>query len=388
MQPGKGEGYAVWVREMLTAVRQSARPMVSLFDSSVPEPKHLLAPLVANAFEDPLTDRYVSAFASGNPYLHDALSKRYSVPEDCILTWTGAADAIDFICRVFCAPKDHIIVESPGFDIFEASARRNRCAVSKLERDHATGGFDITALKSLVRPNTKLIIISDTHNPTGRALSPFLLEKLVETAEEYGIHVVLDAVYADYSERGFGGRPVSVSSPNLLTVSSLTKIFGLSTLRCGWIMGHPDALAPLEDHRAAFGSSISNLTHAISSLVVEEPSAFAAYTASILGQAQPIMEEVFSEWQRLGISDEAIPPTGPITFPRLIGIDDTREFSQRVFRESGLIVVPGELFGKSGHIRIGFAKPAYDLNKALTILTDAILAERNRLAVSGQRAVG
>ena len=69
-----------------------------------------------------------------------------------------------------------------------------------------------------------------------------VIARIARMCAERGAKLVVDEVYGDYAAAG--GRPGTASqlSPNIIAISSLTKIYGLSTLRCGWIIASDELL--------------------------------------------------------------------------------------------------------------------------------------------------
>ena len=93
-----------------------------LYDSTIREPTELLAQVVRGAFGGEITDRYESVFASGNRFVAAAVARRYGVQPANVLCTTGATSAMGLAIRAFVQPGDHIIVETPCFDLLPGLA--------------------------------------------------------------------------------------------------------------------------------------------------------------------------------------------------------------------------------------------------------------------------
>ncbi len=78
--PAMAESYSAWIRRVIRAVRSERNLLVSLFDSSVPEPVEHLRRIMVDGFGTTITNRYTSAFTSGNPYVVAQLARHYAVP--------------------------------------------------------------------------------------------------------------------------------------------------------------------------------------------------------------------------------------------------------------------------------------------------------------------
>jgi len=368
------ESYAQWMRRAASAVRALGFPILSLFDSAVPEPVELVRQTIAEGFGASVTSRYVSAFTNGNPFVIDWIAARYGVPAAQVLCTTGATGALSLLYRALAQPGDHVLVETPGFDVFAEIGCSQGLTVSDFPRSGERFALDPDAITARLRPESRLIVLSNLHNPSGMAADTAAMEALARIAEARRIWVIVDEVYGDYAS--LDARPMAAAqiSPRFISVSSLTKIYGLHTVRCGWIVGAPEAMAIVKPvgERLEFG--VSNLAHAVAALVLENAATFDAYSHAVLAAARPVITHAHEQWRREGLVEGVLPEFGCITFPRLVGIDDTLAFSDWLAARSGVIVAPGEHFEAPGHVRIGFGQPVEKLETAIGQLTEGLRA--------------
>lgn len=375
---GIAPSYAAWVRSVIRRVKAERNLLISLFDSSVPEPLPLLQDLLREGFGGQVTSRYASAFAGGNPFVVGELARRYGVDEAQVLCTTGATGALALIYKALLKPGDRVLVENPAFDIFHSLARTQGIAVDRFERTGPRFTIDPETVAAAIRPETRLIVVSNLHNPSGMATSA--LEALARIAEERGVLLVVDEVYADYAApdplTGSASAPAVRLSPNAISISSLTKTYGLSTLRCGWIVAAAEVTARIRELAGEIEFGVSNLTHALGALVLERYETFDAYRDGIMRRARPIIESYHAHWRAEGLVEGELPAGACIAFPRLVGIADTHGFSEWLADRCGVIVAPGEYFGRAGHIRIGFARAPADVDYGLQALTDGLMRYR------------
>jgi aspartate/methionine/tyrosine aminotransferase len=381
-----GEAYVQWVRRAVARAMHSHDDAGMLFGSSVEEPVQLLRETVLAGFSDPLTSRYTSVFVSGNPYVIEQLEQDYSVGMESILPTTGATGALSLLYRAYLSPGDHVLVESPGFDLFEDIGRALRAHVDCFDRHGERFVIDPEEIERRIRKNTRLIVLTNLHNPSGMLTDDETLLAVARVAERHDIKVIVDEVYGDYADASVRPHRASQLSPNLVSVSSLTKIYGLSTLRCGWIVADPKVLAPVRALNDQFEFGVSKLSHAVAALVMESRDTYDGYWRGVMAEARPIMRRYFERWRSEGLVSGALPDFGCIAFPRLTGIEETQSFSAWLADRHGVIVVPGELFRAPGHVRIGFALPGSDLEHALSQFTHG-LTEYRRAAPMRQYSV-
>lgn len=368
--------YAQWVRRTIRRNRNSRNLLVSLFESSVPEPTDLLREVILEAFGDGITSRYTSTFADGNPYLVSALAKDYGVEAEQVLTTTGATGALSLIYRALLAPGDRILVENPGFDLFANLAHASGNAVDRFERRGPDYAVDPDEINAAISDRTRLVVLSNLHNPSGMPLDLTCLPELAAIAERRNVLFVFDEVYGPYAEDTFRPAASLGLSDRFLSVSSLTKSYGLSTLRCGWMVGDSTYVNKVRSLAREVEFAISNLTHGIAALVVESPERFRRNAFSVLERAHPVIQSYHNHWRRVGLVEGVLPQHGCITFPRLAGIEDTLAFSGWLSDRCGVVIAPGEYFGAPGHVRLGFGMEPSQLDYGLQALTDGLITYR------------
>ena len=364
--------YSQWVRCMLNPPQADRKAPIHLFESSVPEPVSLLSELVGSSFGWDVTSRYESAFAGGNPYVKAKLAETYGVPETGVVTTTGATGALSLIYRALLRQGDRVLVENPGFDLFGILAEAHGFGVDRFERAAPSFAVDPAAVEAAIGPQTRIVVLSNLHNPSGHGIADDVMRQLGEMADRRNVVIVVDEVYLPYAGASAKSAVQLGLSPRIVAINSLTKIYGLSTLRCGWIVGDPAVVQPIHALSREVEFSISKLSHAVAALVLERPEPFEHWTQSIVAAARPIMESFHALWSHCGVVDGELPEHGCIAFPRLTGIADTRHFSDWLAKERGVMVAPGEYFGAAGHLRIGFATDPGRLRDGLRLLTEGM----------------
>ncbi|MDP1875880.1 pyridoxal phosphate-dependent aminotransferase [Phenylobacterium sp.] len=364
-------GYTAWVREVLRAVAAEPRAAV-LFDSTIKEPTELLARVVGEAFRDGITDRYESTFAGGNRYVAAAVAERYGVEADQVICTTGATSAMAMAVSAFVKPGDHVIVEAPAFDLLPALAHEAQAKVTPLPRRAPDFAIDVEALSAMVRRDTRLIMLTQVHNPSGAVLDVETLRAIGEIAAKVGARVLIDEVYADFADEGSAVRVSEV----FVSAGSLTKVQGLFALKCGWAVGSAANIATIQAANPQGDQGVSKLAHAIGALVLENMAPFEAHWRGVLSAARPVLGAHAQRMIDDGLILGAPPPYGCMYFPQVVGVDDTLELASWLWTTEQIVVAPGEFFGQPGHVRIGFGGDAAALDDGLGRLHDALLRRR------------
>lgn len=376
--PGTGLGedsYSRWMRTTMKAVA-SAPDAAVLFDSTIREPTDLLAGVVRAAFGGVITDRYESVFAEGNRFAVAAVAARYGVPASQVIGTTGATSAMNLILRALVAPGDDVLIEDPCFDLLPALARDAGATITALPRRAPDFAVDPDEIARLIKPNTRLIVLTQLHNPSGAILSPEALKAIGAVARKAGVPVLVDEAYAD-----FVGEKVSAVQygPEFVSVGSLTKVQGLFALKCGWAVASPEIIARIHAANPQGDLGVSKLAHAVAALVLEDRGPFDTHWRSVLAGARPVVEAQVAAMIADGLLTGDLPDKGCIYFPRVVGIDDTRALAGWLWSEHGVAVAAGEFFGLAGHIRIGFGggEPVA-LARSLARLAEALKAYPGR----------
>ncbi len=350
-----------------------------LFDSTIREPTDLLVQAVRKAFGGPVTDRYESVFSAGNRYVARAVAARHGVAPSQVLAATGATSAMAMASRAFVRPGDHVVVETPCFDLLPQLAQDAGARISHVARRPPAFGVDPDELAAALRPETRLIVLTQLHNPSGAALSEAELAALAQVARRAGVPILIDEVYADF----IGPRSSALRvAPDFIVAGSLTKVQGLFALRCGWLAAAPAHVARIEAANPQGDLGVSKLAHAVAALVLEDPEPFDAHWRGVLAQTRPIIARHAQAMGDDGSILGELPPHGCMFFPKVVGAEDTLALAEELWARHRLVVAAGEYFGLPGHIRIGFGGDAGELDTGLARLRAALAARGGRSAHS------
>lgn len=172
----------------------------------------------------------------GKYELRELISSEYNLKPDDVLLTVGAAAAL-FIINTSLLEKDsHLIVMRPNYGTNIETPKALGCEISYLDLDFDNGfKLDIDKIKSLIKPNTKLISLTYPHNPTGVMISESELKHVIEIVEKNNCYLLFDETYRDMS---FVEKlPLAVTlSDKVISISSVSKAYGLPGIRMGWLI--------------------------------------------------------------------------------------------------------------------------------------------------------
>ncbi|MDX8509582.1 pyridoxal phosphate-dependent aminotransferase [Mesorhizobium captivum] len=278
-------------------------------------------------------------------------------PGDVLVT-AGAAGALFIIATSLLSASDHLVVVRPNYATNIETPKAIGCAISYIDLDFDEGfAIDVECVAAAVLPNTRLISVTCPHNPTGTMMSRADLDALIALAESRHCRLLVDETYRDLS---YGERLPSAASlsPSAMSVSSLSKAFGIPGIRIGWLVTRDKTLQ--ETFLAAkeqIGICGSVIDEAIAREMLKRRDAFLASLLPEMAKRRDIVQswidgEPLVDWVR--------PQGGVVGFPRL-NVDpgfDLDRFYARLLDEHGTYVGPGHWFEMPKRFfRVGFGWP-------------------------------
>jgi aspartate/methionine/tyrosine aminotransferase len=173
---------------------------------------------------------------TGKRELRDLLASEYShlKATDFLIT-AGAATALFIISTSLLKPGDKFLVARPNYATNIETPRAIGADVDFLDLSFEEGfKINVDNLANKLTPQTKLVSITYPHNPTGSTISLNELQQIIDLIESRNLLLVFDETYR---EMCFGEVLPSASelSTNVISVSSLSKTYGLPGIRIGWI---------------------------------------------------------------------------------------------------------------------------------------------------------
>ncbi len=311
----------------------------------------------------------------GNPELREAVAAGGDGlrPTDVLVT-PGAAAALFCTATSLLEPQDHAVIVRTNYATNLETPRAIGADVDVVDLEYdAAWKLDVDQLAARVRPGvTRLISITCPHNPTGTLLTEASLHAIVDIAERSGAALLVDETYRDLTH----GDPLPMAatlSPRAISVSSMSKTYGLPGLRVGWAVCRDPAMA-------------ETLLAAKEQIVICGPTLDEAIAAQVLVHRErllpPILDDVRArlavvrEWLAGQTTFEWIEPSGGVVglmrFRPDLDVDTTR-FYASLLAEHGTYVGPGHWFELSDrYFRLGFGWPTIsELRAGLAALVAA-----------------
>ena len=298
------------------------------------------------------------------------------VGRDDVLVTAGAAQALFIIATSLLDKGDHLVVIRPNYATNIETPRAIEADISYLDLTFEEGfRIDPDKLMALVWPRTKYVSITLPHNPTGVTMSEADLRSVVGRVEAAGCRLLVDETYREMT---FGDPlPVAATlSECTISVSSLSKTYGIPGIRSGWLVCRDRELM------ATFLAAKEQI--GICGSVVDEEIAARAFAQrdTWLPQINASIRrrfEVVSSWMAGEELMEWVEPRGGcVCFPRIkpdVPVD-VDEFYRTLNDRHGAYVGPGHWFEQSRrHMRVGYAWPLPDeLEGGLAAISSSVRA--------------
>lgn len=174
-----------------------------------------------------------------------AVARHHDVPEAHAVPALGTSHALFLAAGAVLGPGDEALVEHPTYDPLLASVRAHGASARTFDR---TGDFSLApdAVLAALGPRTRLVVVSELHNPTGARTPEPVVDALADALAARGVRLLVDEVYAPFDRLAPDGRFLASAHrrrPSAIAVGSLTKVFGLGPARLGWLLAPDDVAA-------------------------------------------------------------------------------------------------------------------------------------------------
>jgi hypothetical protein len=281
--------------------------------------------------------------------LQERLARLCGVSPECVVEAAGTAMANHLAMAAIVEPGDDVLIEQPTYGpIPEVAAYLGANLLRFARREEDEWQIDPEDVRRAITPKTRLICLTNLHNPTGALTDEATLTRLGEMAQGVGARVLVDEVYLPMVY----GKSVRSSfhlGETFVVTTSLTKAYGLSGLRCGWILAEPQLAHRMWRLNDLFAATPVNVGRQLSVIALDHLEKIDARARQILDANRASLNNFFRARTDLGGFRSQ---WGTVSFPRLLrgSVDAFCELLRARYETS---VVPGRFFEMPDHFRIG-----------------------------------
>ena len=305
---------------------------------------------------------------NGYAPLVEAIAAHYGVGPASVTTGNGAAGANFQTCAALLEPGDEVLMERPGYDPLLGSARLLGARTRRFDRTFESGyALDPDRVRAAMTPRTRLIVVTSPHNPSSAPIGRDALIELGTIAARGGAYVLVDEVYLDASHPEMA--PAATLGDRFISTSSLTKSYGLSSLRCGWAIAAPEIAERIRRARDVVDGNGSLPAERLATLAFAQIDRLTARARALLATNTARLRSFLHASPELEYVD---PDGGTVVFPRLRGVRDATRFAERLAADYDLAVAPGHFFEAAAHFRLGIGGTPAAVDAALAQLRRAL----------------
>jgi aspartate/methionine/tyrosine aminotransferase len=299
--------------------------------------------------------------------LRERIAGRYGVTTEQVVAADGTSMANFLAMAALITPGDEVLVEQPTYEPMLGAASFLGAQIKRFERKTADAfRLDPAAVEQMLTPNTRLIVITNLHNPSSTLADEAELRAIGDLAATVGARVLVDEVYLDAA---VPPRRSSVHlGPAFVVTNSLTKVYGLSGLRCGWILAEPALAECMWRLNDLFGVNQAHAAERLACIAFD-------HIDEVIGGNLAILErnrKLFNAFVARRDDVDCAPAEHGITaFPRWAG-GDTQRLDDHLREQYDTAVVPGRWFEMPDHFRVGFGLATNEFDEALARLAAAL----------------
>ncbi len=281
--------------------------------------------------------------------LRCAIARQYGVDPDCVVEADGASMANHLAMAAILEPGDEVLIERPAYGLLLDAALYLEAEVKRFARAEESGyAVDPAEIRRAVSSRTRLIVITNLHNPSSALTPDAALREVGDLARSVGAYVLVDEVYLDAVYEG-APRSAFHLGPEFVVTNSLTKVYGLSGLRSGWILAQPDLARRMLALNNLYGASPAHPTELLGVAAFAQLDAIRDRARRIVEADRALLRDFLAQH-----TEVSAPPTawGTTSFLRLRA-GDADAFLARLRAEHETSAVPGRFFEMPDHFRIG-----------------------------------
>jgi len=282
--------------------------------------------------------------------LIDALASHCDVAPESVVTISGGTSMANHLAMAAALEHgDEVLIEQPTYEPLLAVAEYFGAKIKRFPRAFENDfRVEVAEVAKQITPRTRLIVLTNLHNPSSTLVGEETLKQIGDLARDIGARVLVDEVYL---EAMFEVAPRSCAhhGPEFISTSSLTKGYGLSGLRCGWILAEPELAQQMRLLHDVFGAVGPQPSERLSVMALAKLPRFIARAKRILESNRAVLNDFFDSREDLQVVRTS---SGTTSFPRLLR-GRVGDLSAVLAEKYDTAMVPGRFFESPQHFRVG-----------------------------------
>lgn len=295
----------------------------------------------------------------GVPEFRAAIAERYDRDTEEVVLTCGTQEADFLTFMALLSEGDHSVVVSPTYQSL-SSVPDAVGDVSEVRTEPPEWTLSVDAVAEEMRPETRLVVLTNPSNPTGKYLGPETMEALYDLVEENNAYLLVDEVYRMLADDPHA--PAAALGPRAISTAGVSKSYGLAGARLGWVVADTeiaDAVRKWKDYTTISPPIVGHhvAQQALGEREAEILEANRAHAKANRERVAEFVERYDLDW---------FEPTGVNGFPTIPdGFESGKEFCRSLFEAESVVLAPGDVFGYPDRFRIGFGLHTEELEEGL-----------------------
>lgn len=290
------------------------------------------------------------------------LAARYRVPQECVVSAMGTSFANYLALAGTTEAGDEVLIEQPSYDPILGAARLLGLEIRRFQRKPERHfAIDVHEVERNLSPRTRVIALCNLHNPSGALTPDSVLRDLAVLAQRRDCYILVDEVYREMLFSREPSTAFHLDPERFIVTSSLTKAYGLSGLRCGWLVAPTEVAQTMWRIHDVHAATYPFMTEFLSVIALEKLPEISGRMQAMLNENRALLRTFLEGREDL---EYFWPEYGTVVFPRLRqgSVSELCRLLRNNFETS---VVPGDFFELADHFRIGVGGNTAEVHAAL-----------------------
>lgn len=319
---------------------------------------------------------------AGTPEVRKAVIDRHAADfgtnytvDECVFT-TGGKLALFNAIQVLVDHGDEVILPVPYWVSFKDIIQYAGGNVVPVVSDEIEN-FRITAkmIEAAITPRTKVIILNTPSNPSGAVVNPDDLEAIVKLAHARGIYLLLDEcyVYLNFTGSIVSGATFTACKDHIVVLGSLSKTYAMTGWRAGFALGPKQIIGAMSKLQSQSTSNAASMVQRASIAALTGPQ---ECVTEMRQDYIKLRDRVLEGFKSIPGLTCTVPEGAFYVYPNVSaflgrgGISSASDLAAKLLSDAHVVVVPGEAFGTSEHIRLSYAVSADVIDKGVQRMRD------------------
>jgi len=255
--------------------------------------------------------------AGGYGPLIERVAVRFGVETAAIVMPGGGCSFANHLAlAALIAPGDEVLIEAPTYELIASTLGYLQADLRTFERRLDEGWrLDVDRIAAAITPKTRLVVLTNLHNPSSALADDAAIEAIAAAADKVGARVFIDEVYRELMFRDGAARTAYRDGGNIVVSSSLTKAYGVSGLRCGWILAPPPLALRMSRLHDLYGVQPPHVAECLGVVAFERLERLRVRANALIDANRAAYRELLGGHPKL---EQTLFDQGTTVFPRLV----------------------------------------------------------------------